>query len=191
VSILIRGYGCEQFGFALLPNALEVVLGAFSPNNYNMFTPVWAACKEGNKSTLGSYFKKIARPFFFQYLFNMSFDSHQARLRSCARSNSKTLLCAHPVIPCFHLPSNIFPSMLDIKLGLPHPLVLGPTHCIFSQLLNPMGIHFFCCAHGGEKITSYDVIRDVFASIVKNVGFHVLREQTHILPFSSLQSSFG
>jgi hypothetical protein len=191
VSILIRGYGCEQFGFALLPNTLEVVLGASSPDNYSMFTPVWADCKEGNKSTLRNYFKKIARLFLFQYLSNMSLDSHQERLRSCARPSSKALLCAHPIIPCFCLPSNIFPFMLDIKLGLPRPLVLGPTHCIFNQSLNPIGIHLFCCAHGGEEITSHEVVRNVFASIVKNVGFHVLREWTHILPLSSLQSSFG
>jgi hypothetical protein len=56
--------------------------------------------------------------------------------------------------------------MLHIKLALPHPLVFGITHYIFGQLLNPMGIHLLCCAHGGEKIASHDVIWDVFASIV-------------------------
>jgi hypothetical protein len=58
-SILIRGYGCEQFGFAPLPSTLEVVLGASSLDNNSMFTPVWVDWKEGNKLTLGNYFKKI------------------------------------------------------------------------------------------------------------------------------------
>ncbi len=41
------------------------------------------------------------------------------------------------------------------------------------------------CAHGGDKTASHDVIHDVFASIVRDVGFHVWRKQTHILPSPS------
>jgi hypothetical protein len=37
-----------------------------------------------------------------------------------------------------------------------------------------MGIHFHC-AHGGEKMTSHDVVQDASVAIVKDVGFHVLR----------------
>jgi hypothetical protein len=39
-----------------------------------------------------------------------------------------------------------------------------------------MGIHLFRCAHGEEKTTSHDAVRDAFASIVTDVGFHVARE---------------
>jgi len=51
-----------------------------------------------------------------------------------------------------------------------------------------MGIHLLYCTHGGEKITSHDVVQNIFAYIVINARFHVLREQTHILPLSSHQS---
>jgi hypothetical protein len=49
-----------------------------------------------------------------------------------------------------------------------------------------MGIHLFCCAHGGERTTCHDVVRDVFASITREVKFHILREQTffHCLIFN-------
>jgi hypothetical protein len=80
-------------------------------------------------------------------------------------------LYVHLVIPCFHLPFDVFSSALWIKLGLPNPLAFNLTHCIFYQLLDSMGIHLLYCAHGGEKTTSHDVIQNTFASVVKDVGF--------------------
>jgi len=50
-------------------------------------------------------------------------------------------------------------------------------------------IHLFHCVHGGECITTHDVVQDSFISIAKDVGFHVLHEQTHVLSMSFLQSS--
>jgi hypothetical protein len=38
-------------------------------------------------------------------------------------------------------------------------------------------------------MTSHDVVRDVFTSIVRDARFHVLREQTHVLSPFALQSS--
>jgi hypothetical protein len=58
------------------------------------------------------------------------------------------------------------------KLGLPHVLPFGLSHYIYSQHLDPMGIHLFCCDNGGEKITSHNVVWDAFAFITKNIGFH-------------------
>jgi len=87
-------------------------------------------------------------------------------------------LFTRPIISCFHFPSNVFSYMLQTKLTLPHPLDLGMTHYIYGQPLNPMGIYLLCCAHGGERITSHDVIYDAFASILIDVRFHVLQEQT-------------
>jgi hypothetical protein len=52
-----------------------------------------------------------------------------------------------------------------------------------------MGIRLFHYIHGGEKIASHDVVQDAFMSIVKDMTFHVLREQTHIFSPPSLQSS--
>ncbi len=53
-------------------------------------------------------------------------------------------------------------------------VVLRMSHYICDQLLNLMGIHLFHYAHGGERTTSYNVVRDVFMAIARNVGFHVL-----------------
>jgi hypothetical protein len=58
----------------------------------------------------------------------------------------------------------------------PHPLILSLTHYIRGEMLDPLGIHLFWCAHGGERTTSHDVVQDVFTSIVRNARFHVLQE---------------
>jgi len=49
----------------------------------------------------------------------------------------------------------------------PHFLTIRWTHCIGSQPLDLIGIHLLCCSHGGEWISSHDVIRDAFTSIVQ------------------------
>ncbi len=66
--------------------------------------------------------------------------------------------------------------MLRTWLGLPYPLTFGLSHCICDQPLDPMGIHFLCCAHDGDKTTSHDIMQDVFVSITRDVRFYVLRE---------------
>jgi hypothetical protein len=66
------------------------------------------------------------------------------------------------------------------RLGLPPLLAIDLSHCIFGQPLDPMGIRFLCCAHGGEKMVSHDPVWDAFASITRNASFHVACEQTHI-----------
>ncbi len=103
----------------------------------------------------------------------MSSNSHQTHLRSYARPGTWVWMFVHPVIPYFHLPSNVFSFALWTRLGLPHPLAFSLTHCIYDQPLNPMGIHLLRCTHGGERTTSHDVVQDVFMSIVKDMAFHV------------------
>jgi hypothetical protein len=43
-----------------------------------------------------------------------------------------------------------------------------------------MGIHFFHCAHGEEMTASHHVVQDVFATIARDVKFHVSLKQTHV-----------
>jgi hypothetical protein len=86
----------------------------------------------------------------------MSFDSHRACLKSCRGPGARAWLSTFLVIPCFRLSSNIFASVLQTKLSLPHPLTLGLTHCICDHPLDPKGIHFFCCAHGGERTVLHE-----------------------------------
>ncbi len=90
-------------------------------------------------------------------------------------------LFAHLVILFFDLALNIFSYVMHTKLGFLHLLALGLSHYIYGQLLDPMGIHFFHCAHSGERTVSHDATWDAFASIMKDVCFHVACEQTHIL----------
>jgi hypothetical protein len=45
----------------------------------------------------------------------------------------------------------------------------------------PYGIYVLCCAHGGEKTASHDVVWAAFEFIVKDDRFHILCEQTHVL----------
>jgi hypothetical protein len=97
-------------------------------------------------------------------------------------------LFARLIIPCFYLPLYVFSSTLSTKLSFLHPLILGLTHCVCGELLDPLGIHLFQCAHGKERIASHDDVRNVFAFIVRNAWFHVLWEQAHILPLPSFQS---
>jgi hypothetical protein len=49
-----------------------------------------------------------------------------------------------------------------------------------------MGTHLVHYTHGGEKVASYDAIWDVFVLIARDAKFHVLREQTHVLPLPFL-----
>jgi hypothetical protein len=42
------------------------------------------------------------------------------------------------------------------------------SHCVYSLPLDPMGIHLFQCIHGGEKMTSHDVMRDAFVAIARD-----------------------
>jgi hypothetical protein len=61
-------------------------------------------------------------------------------------------------------------------VGPPPPI---STWFVILQLYI-IGIHFFHCTHGGERMVSHDVVWDAFASIARDLGFHVLHEQTHI-----------
>ncbi len=79
--------------------------------------------------------------------------------------------------------------MLRIHCGFPHPLNLSLSHCTCGQPLDLMGIHLFRCTHGGERTTCHDVVQDVFASIMRDTRFHILREQIHVLPSPILQST--
>jgi hypothetical protein len=55
--------------------------------------------------------------------------------------------------------------------------------------LDPMGIHLLHCTHGNEQTTTHDVVRDTFAAIAQNVGFHMGRKQLYALHLTTLNSS--
>lgn len=90
----------------------------------------------------------------------------------------RCLVVNPPNHPFLCLISNVFSITLHISLS--HPLVLGVSHSICCQTLDPLGIHLLCYAYGGEKTTSRNVVRNVFVVIVKDVGFHVSRKPTYV-----------
>jgi hypothetical protein len=52
-----------------------------------------------------------------------------------------------------------------------------------------MGIHFLCCAHDSKHIKTHDAIRNTFATIAQDVGFHVGQEHLHTLPSTTFNFS--
>jgi hypothetical protein len=94
------------------------------------------------------------------------------------------MVVCSPSNPFFQLPSKVFSIMLHIWFDPPNPLVFGLSHGICDQLLGPVRIHFFRCAHCGERMTSHNVVRDAFASIMKDVGYLSRLTFFHRLPFN-------
>jgi hypothetical protein len=78
---------------------------------------------------------------------------------------------------------------MHTKLGVSHPLAFGLLHCIYGQPLDLVGIYLLCYVHGGAKTIFHDVVQDAFASIMRDVGSHVVCKQTHVLPPPTLYSS--
>ncbi|CAM6098052.1 unnamed protein product [Calypogeia fissa] len=78
--------------------------------------------------------------------------------------------------------SFIFSTSLWVRLGLPHPGLLGQPSCVCGHPLDPVGTHILRCSHGSERMATHDDLRDVLAIITRDAGYHVSTEQTHVLP---------
>jgi hypothetical protein len=52
-----------------------------------------------------------------------------------------------------------------------------------------MVIHLLCCVHGNKRIKTHDAIHDTFIAIAHDASFHMGREQLHVLPSSTFNSS--
>ncbi len=78
---------------------------------------------------------------------------------------------------------------LWILLSFPHPLVIGLTHSIYGQSLDPMGIHVVHCAHGEKRTTSSGVIQDALHPLQKMQSLMFFQKQTHVLSPPFFQSS--
>ncbi|CAM6088894.1 unnamed protein product [Calypogeia fissa] len=78
--------------------------------------------------------------------------------------------------------SFIFTTSLRVRLGLPHPGLLGQPSCVCGHPLDPVGTHILQCSHGSERTATHDDFRDVLAAIARDAGYHVSTEQTHVLP---------
>jgi len=79
----------------------------------------------------------------------------------------------------FRLFSSIFYIVFHMRLGLPHPSIVGIPWCVCTHPINPMGIHFLCYVHGNKHIGTHDVSCNIFVAIARDACFHVGREQLH------------
>jgi hypothetical protein len=52
-----------------------------------------------------------------------------------------------------------------------------------------IGINLLHSVHGGKHMTTHDAVQNSFTSIIKDVRFHVLCEQTHVLLMLFVQTS--
>jgi hypothetical protein len=77
------------------------------------------------------------------------------------------------VFPIFWLFSPIFCITFHIRLGLPHPSITCILRCVCTCPIDLMGIHLLRCAYGNKCIGIHDVICDTFATIARDVKFHV------------------
>lgn len=109
-------------------------------------------------------------------------DCHHVWLKSCASLGSSAWFSTHPIILSFKMASNMFSSTWRIKLGLPHPTTHGLYGYICNQPIDLTRIHLLRYVHGRKCTTTHDGVKDSFTSNIKHVKFHVLCEQTHVLP---------
>jgi hypothetical protein len=152
------------------------------------FSLIWLAWREGNKLTSRDYFRETTRPFFFEHHFWHVFWLTFITLEVLWKVRCGSLIICSPSHPMLSSTLKCFMFCIAIKLGLPHPLAFGLTHCIYGWPLNPIGIHLLCCAHGGERTTSHDVVQDVFASIARMYG--LLQSKNQLFFFHKFLTSF-
>jgi hypothetical protein len=115
-------------------------------------------------------------------------EPHRARILLCFSLGASASFIIRPIFLGFQLGSLVFSITLCIRLGLPHPSIVGIPWCVCTHPINPMGIHFLHCAHGNEHIGTHDAVRDTFVVIAWDVYFHVGWEQLHALPSNTFNS---
>jgi hypothetical protein len=77
---------------------------------------------------------------------------------------------------------------LRIQFRFPHPSITCLLGCVCTRPIDPLGIHLLWCSHGANALAH---ITQFLMSLhpFKEVGFHVVQEQLHILPSTMLQTS--
>jgi hypothetical protein len=78
--------------------------------------------------------------------------------------------------------------MLQMWLKLSHPSIASLPRCVCTHTINPMGIHFLCCAHDNECMVTHDAVCDTFVAIAQDVSFHMGQEQLLMLPLPTFNS---
>jgi hypothetical protein len=74
-------------------------------------------------------------------------------------------------------------------LGLTHLSIASLPQCVCTHTIDPMDIHFLCCAHGNECMGTHNAIHNTFVAIVQDVSLYVGQEQLHAFLSTMLDSS--
>jgi len=76
-------------------------------------------------------------------------------------------------IPNLSIIFSIFLHNTSYATLITHPLMIGIPWCVCTHPIDPMGIHLLHYVHGNECTWTHDAIRDTFAAIMQDVGFHM------------------
>jgi hypothetical protein len=177
---------------SLIPTNLnsppKVCLWPCISNYSNFHLTIWVTIKERNVSSIRKTFQRVHNHSFFNVILDLSSNCHHVwfQLKSCVGPSLGAWHFVHLIILFFRMAFNILSLTLHIKLGLLHHIIHGFSWCICGQAIDVIWMHLLCCIHGGNHTGTHDVVWDSFASIVRDVRFHVLHKQTHVLLMSFL-----
>ena len=100
-------------------------------------------------------------------------------------------LVTTPILPFLRFPAPLFVKNLRLRLGLPHPCLATYAACSCGHPLDPLGTHLMRCAHGGERTSSHDSMRDAVHFIIRGSRRQAHRERTGFLPSSAPRGRGG
>lgn len=117
-----------------------------------MFTPFKQLAERGIYWFQKTISKRLHDHSFSSIIYDMSFDSHWAHLKSCAKFGVRVLVICLPNHTMLLFILNYFFLYVVNQVRPLHLLTFGLIHCVCGQLLDPMGIHLLCCVHCGERL---------------------------------------
>jgi hypothetical protein len=104
---------------------------------------------------------------------------------------SKGECLAYNLTNLFNLSIIFFSFFITFRtwLGLSHPSIAGIFQCVCTHVIDPMSIHFLCCAHDNEHTRTYDAIRNTFVATTQDANFHMGQKQLHVILSTTFNSS--
>jgi hypothetical protein len=76
-----------------------------------------------------------------------------------------------------------------MQFNLPQPLIASILQYMCTHPIDPFDIHLLRCIHGNEHMGTHDVIHNIFATIMQDVGFRMGQKQLHAHPSTTFNSS--
>jgi hypothetical protein len=133
--------------------------------------------------------KCLHRHTLFNMFFNKTTRAHCARILSYFNPRAGIWFTCQLVFLTFQLFSLVFYTVFHTQLGLPHSSIASIPWCVCTHPIDSLGIHLLHCAHGNERIETYDAIRDTFAAIARDASFHMEWKQLRALLSITFNSS--